>query len=279
MFQDIAIGIKTFLRDEQLFNTIHAVKTNLPGAQLIIADCGDHTEEKDGVYADLEREGHKTIQLPFDSGFGVMSCAIAAALDRDYLLVGSDDFDFSTQEVRQGIAKLKEVLDLCPEVDIASGRVNGNPYEFDLIDEDGRVTEIPLDYIDLHNKKFLWFVHADLTVNYSLIRRSVFWTPVFGVFDEKGHQGNGAMRSKIGWDADVKIGGGEHGAFFLDCKRAGFKTVYVPGVNINEQKVRNSERYRQFRNRARSPERPCFVRRGIHTYILGDGRVDYQEKS
>jgi hypothetical protein len=258
MFRDIAIGIKTFLRDECLFNTIQAVRTNLGVAQMIIADCGDHTEEKDGIYADLEREGHKTIQLPFDAGFGAMSCAIVDASDREYLLIGSDDFDFSTYEARLGIAELQDVLTLCPEVDIASGRVNNWPYEFDLIEENGKVTERRLDWIDGYAKRFMWYAVCDLTVNYSLIRRKVF--------------------EKVTWDADVRIGGGEHGAFFLDCKRAGFKTVYVKGVNINEQEVRNSARYNQFRNRARSPERPCFVRRGIHTYILGNGQVDYQEK-
>jgi hypothetical protein len=257
MFNDIAIGIKTFLRDPQLFQVIDSIGRNLPGAKMIIADCGDHTEEKDGIYADLAREGHHTIQLPFDAGFGAMSCAIADALDRDYLLVGSDDFDFSTYEARLGIAKLQEVLDLCPEVDIASGRVNGNPYEFDLIEEDGKVTERPLDWIDLHTDRFLWFAICDLTVNYSLIRKKVF--------------------QKVMWDADVKIGQGEHGAFFLDCKHAGFKTVYVKGVNIQEQQVRNSARYNEYRNRARSPERACFVRRGITEYVLGNGIVDYKE--
>jgi hypothetical protein len=258
MFENIAIGIKTFLRDPQLFCAIGGIRHNLSSAKMIIADCGEHTEEKEGIFADLEREGHKTIQLPFDAGFGAMSNAIADVLDKDYLLIGSDDFDFSTEEARQGIARLKEVLDLCPEVDIASGRVNNIPYEFDLIEEDGIVTEVPLDYIDKYNPKFLWFMTCDLTVNFSLARRKVF--------------------EKVHWDADVKIGGGEHAAFFLDCKHAGFKTVYVPGVNIAEQQIRSSGRYRHYRNRARSPERPCFVKRNITKYTLGNGQVDWRKQ-
>lgn len=259
MFEKIAIGVKTFLRDECLFNTIQAIRTNLPGAKMIIADCGDHTEEKDGIYADLAREGHHTIQLPFDAGFGAMSNAIVGVLDRPYFLIGSDDFDFSTPEARQGIEKLQEVLDFCPDVDIASGRVNNNPYEFDLIEESGEVIERRIStskYKLIHDFQ-AWFVQCDLTVNNSLIRRKVF--------------------QKVMWDADVKIGNGEHGAFFLDCKRAGFKTVYVPGVNIQEQRIRNSARYNEYRNRARSPERVCFVRRGVRKYVLGNGVMDYKE--
>jgi hypothetical protein len=258
MFEKISIGIKTFLRDEQLFNTIHAIQDNLSNAKMIIADCGDHTEEKDGVYADLAREGHHTIQLPFDAGFGAMSNAIADVLDRPYLLIGSDDFDFSTQDVRQGIKLLQEVLDDYPYVDIASGRVNNNPYEFELLDEGHTVTELPLDFIDKHRIQYLRYVKCDLTVNYSLIHEDVF--------------------DKVRWDDDVKIGQGEHGAFFVDCKRAGLVTVYVPGANINEQLVRNSARYNEYRNRARSPERACFVKRGIKKYVLGNGIIDYQEK-
>jgi hypothetical protein len=259
MFENISIGIKTFLRDEQLFNTVDAIRTNLPGAQMIIADCGDMTEAKDGLYAELEREGHIHIDLPFDAGFGRMSNAIARDLERPYLLVGSDDFDFSTAEAREGIEKLQHVLKTADSIDIASGRVNGRPYEFWLSEQDGVVTEreaVVGDYPLLKNDDFRIII-ADLTVNYSLIRGRVF----------------DAFR--IGWDEDVKIGGGEHGAFFVDCKRAGLVTVYVTGVNINEQKVKNSARYNLYRRRAMDPARPCFDKRGITKYVLGNGQVDY----
>jgi hypothetical protein len=257
MFENISIGIKTFLRDPQLFNAIESIRTNLSGAQMIIVDCGEMTEEKEGIYADLEREGHQTIQLPFDAGFGSMSNAITDAVKRQYLLIGSDDFDFSTQEVRIGIAKLKEVLDLCSDVDIASGRVNNRPYEFDLIDDGDKITEVPVK-INWHGPIFPWYVQCDLTVNYGLFRKLVF--------------------EKVRWDDDVKIGGAEHGAQFVKLKRAGFKTVFVPNVNINEQKICSSERYKQFRNRANNLERPCFDRIGVRRYILGDGRIDYDKR-
>jgi len=260
MFENISIGIKTFLRDEHLFNTIHAIQKNFDNAQMIIADCGDHSEEKDGIYADLARDGHHVIQLPFDAGFGVMSNAIVDVLKRPYLLTGSDDFDFAPKSVREGIMSLENTLIDFRNIDIVSGRVNTRPYEFNLLELDGEITEVPLFSIKnaAHENHYLSVNPCDLTVNYSLIRNKVFDT--------------------IRWDDDVKIGGGEHGAFFLDCMRAGIKTAYVPYVNINEQQVRNSERYRQFRNRANCDARPCFMKRGVKKYILGDGRVDYQEK-
>jgi hypothetical protein len=254
MFENLSIGIKTFLRDEQLFNTIQAIRENLPGAQMILADCGEMTDEKDGLYAELVREGHIQIDLPFDAGFGAMSNSIVDALQRPYLLMGSDDFDFSIPAAAHGIAALNYTLEYNRGFDIVSGRVNGNPYEFHLIErQPGEWYERPL----IGSVYFTQSTGCDLTVNYFLARNKVFDT--------------------VRWDDDVKIGGGEHGAFFIDCKRAKFKTVFVPGVNINEQQVRNSPRYRMYRRRAQDPARPCFVRRGIKKYVMGNGVVDYDE--
>lgn len=219
---------------------------------MIIADDGDDTVEKFDVYASLIGEGHQVIILPWDSGFGMKSNRIADQLQTPFLLVGSDDFDFSPASVREGIERLTEALDSTPRLSIVSGRVSNRPYEFALADEGHRVQEFPIEYSD-----GMPYCPCDLTVNYSLIRKEVF--------------------HKVCWDDDVKIGGGEHGAFFVDCKRAGFEVAYVPGVSISEQRIPSSARYRQFRARANGLERPCFDKRGITEYILGDGRTDYKK--
>jgi hypothetical protein len=255
-FSKIAVGIKTFLRDEHLDVALKGILCNLPGAQIIIADDGRMTPEKSLIYGSLQEWGHIVGYLPFDSGFGFKSNFIVNRCHRSYLLIGSDDFDF-TQEAAEGIKKLESVLDNNPEISVASGRVRNRPYEFILDTSEwmskGIVKEIPLD-ADL-NGRGQSFIECDLTVNYSLIRKEVF--------------------SRVRWDDNVKIGGGEHGAFFLDVKYIGYKVAYVPGVNINEQNRPSSREYRQYRARANSPERPCFERRGIKCYVLGDGRVDY----
>jgi hypothetical protein len=167
-------------------------------------------------------------------------------------LIGCDDFDF-TKEAAEGVLKLQEVLERT-DVDIAAGRLGELHYEF-LLDESepGVVREIPLE-ADI-NGRGEWFIECDLTVNYHLIKRRVL--------------------EKVQWDEDVKIGGGDHGAFFLDVKHAGFKVAYVPGVRIDLQKRLSPAEYRPYRRRAYGPERPCFDKRGIKKYILGDGRIDY----
>lgn len=274
MLDRVAIGIKTFLRDEKLFKSLSDIRRTMPEVKIIVADCGEQNEEKDLIYADLIRDGHRVIILDFDAGFGSMSNAIVEALDRPMLLISSDDFDHSPASVKMGIEKMLAVLDTNPELDLVGGRVNNRPYEFFLSIENGVIMEIEPEK-ELREK--FEYYDVDLTVNYTMIRRKVFWTEgwVTGVdglyWQEK--------RTQIGWDdGPARIGGGEHGAFFVDLKGAGFKVGYVPGVNVNQQAGQDSERYRQYRNRARNSERPCFEKRGVKKYILANGIVDYEEK-
>lgn len=251
----VSIGVKTLLRDEMLMDALRGIHKNIPEAEIVIADDGNYTDSKGFMYRELRDEGHIIGFLPFDSGFGFKSNWIAQNFRREYLLVASDDFDFHPLEVRKGIEKLVDVLDQT-DVDIASGRVNNWPYEFDLEDLGDKIIEHPTN-VDPYVALAPWFVQTDLTVNYSLVKRRVF--------------------EKVSWDNDVKIGGGEHGAFFLDVKRAGFKVAYVPGVNINTQKKKDPSEYRPYRSRAARRERPCFVKRGIKMYVLGNREIDYEE--
>ena len=125
----VSIGIKTFLRDSHLFDAIAAIRSTMPQVQIVIADDGRLTEEKQKLYSELRQNGHVIGEFAFDSGFGMKSNWIAQNFCRDYLLIASDDFDFHPASVVRGIEKLMDVLDNT-DVDIASGRVNGQPYEF-----------------------------------------------------------------------------------------------------------------------------------------------------
>lgn len=246
----VSVGVKTFLRDNKFTKTLTDIIVGMPEVEVVVADDGIIDNRKKAAYTVLRMKGHKFIECPFDSGFGYKSNKIADAFTRDYLLIGADDFDFEPRSVRNGIEALVDVLDKT-DIDIASGRVRG-PYEFTLEDLGDTIIE---HRVRIEEPK-PWYVDVDLTVNFSLIKRRVF--------------------EKVRWDDDVKISGGEHGAFFTDVKRAGFKVAYVPGVQISEQEGADSDEYVKYRTRG-GPERPCFVRRGIKKYILGSGYVDYDE--
>lgn len=255
----VSILIKTFLRDAYLFEAIDGIQETMPEVRMIVVDDGESSMRKSDLYAQLRMRGHVILQLPFDSGFGAKSNAsITPAQERKYLLVGSDDFNFRPRTVRAGIEKLVAVLD-GGVIDIASGRVNGNRYEGWLDDFGSRIVE---RYISLNRPEQVNGVtyHAcDLTVNYSLIRSTIL----------------GRGPQQVHWDDDVKIGGGEHGAFFVDVKRAGYRVAWVPGVEIKEQEGKPVDiRYGTYRGRAGKPGRPCFAKRNIQEYICFGGYTE-----
>jgi hypothetical protein len=253
----VSIGIKTLLRDQALYNAIQAIRDTLP-CKMIIADDGEMTEEKDGIYADLEREGHTVIICDFDKGFGYKSNKIVEALKTDFLLVAADDFDFRPPNVKEGIEKLADVLEKT-DMDVASGRVFG-AYEFDLEIQnrpDGGFNVIE-HRVNTNINPEPWFIECSLTVNYSLYKKRVF--------------------EKVRWDDGAKIQQGEHGAHFFDIKQNNFKVCYVPNVGIKEQLNVGSPRYQEFRRRG-GAERSCFVKRNIKRYVLGSGQIDYEEKT
>jgi hypothetical protein len=258
-FKDISIGIKTFLRDDKLFRAIDGIRTTMPEAQMIIADdSGFIPYKKIALYAELEAEGHLVFTLPHDKGFGYKSNLIAKAVLRPYLLIGSDDFDFADPQARAGIEKMAHALDMYGRYYGVSGRVNNQPNEFWLDDLGDTIIERYADVTPRYTVDFPKVYDVDLTVNYTMFHRDTF--------------------REIWWDYDQKIGNGEHGAFFVDLKRAGLKIGFIPGVNINEQPGKDSDEYYSYRYRARSPERSCFVKRGIKKYVLADGTIDYEEK-
>ena len=254
----VAVMVKTFLRDGYLRTCVKGLQEFFPDAKIVVIDDGVESFEKIRLYADLRLAGHSCIWLPFDSGFGAKANAAIEHCDREFVLIASDDFDFKDRVARRSVEKMLEVLDSDPFIDVASGRVNSRPYEGLLTingehcreDRGYRETRVTPGGVTYHL--------CDLTVNFSLIRRRVF--------------------DQVRWDGDVKIGGGEHGAFYIDLLRAGFKTCYVEGANINEMGNVPSWkdiRYPDFRSRARTPGRPCLARRGINYYTTFGGFVEH----
>lgn len=255
----VCIMIKTFLRDGCLFRCLNGIEANFPEVKIVIVDDGYESAQKITLYAALRDKGHACAWLPFDSGFGAKANAGLAFCDRPYVLIGSDDFDFSHPSVREGIKRMVMVLDNDPSIHIASGRVNERPYESCLEIDGDSVREIKgtRETRTIYDTRYQL---CDLTVNFSLIRRDCL--------------GPG----KLHWDGgDVKIGGGEHGAFYIDAKKLGYGVAVVDGANIREMSWNFSQvhpNYPQFRKRAHMPGRPCLKARGIEKWYLQDGTCE-----
>lgn len=253
----VAVMIKTFLRDGYLQICLKGLQHSCSDMKVVVVDDGCESVEKIRKYADMLESGHSFQWLPFDSGFGAKANAAIPYLDREYVLIGSDDFDFKDPQARLSIEKMVKVLDADPEMDVASGRVNGNPYEGLLSFKDDHCWETR-GYRETREIEGARYHLCDLTVNFSLIRRRVL--------------------DSIHWDDDVKIGGGEHGAFFIDLKRAGFKVCYVEGANINELPQNQLQwrdiQYGKMRARASEPGRICLKRRGVNFYHTFGGHIE-----
>jgi hypothetical protein len=252
---DITVSIKTFLRDEKCFKAVRGIQRIMPEAKISVADDGLITSEKTEFYAQLRNQGHQVFILDFDAGFSAKSNIIVDNLKTPLLLQGSDDFEFDSFDVWQGIEKMLQVIQNHRNFDVVCGRVDNQPYEYLLLEVDNEVYEIPLGLIDLNSD----CCGIELGKNYWLAKRRVF-------------------DSGIRWDSGVRIGNGEHASLFLDIKHAGFKVGYAYGANINAQPDIDSPEYNRYRRRACSPERSCFEKRGIKKYILASGQVDWEKK-
>jgi hypothetical protein len=232
---------------------------NLPECVVVIADDSDNELCYDAAArANITRQlpEHFTLNfkpLPFDSGLTVKRNATVAMTKTKYWLCGSDDFNFSTLEARQGIEKLVKVLDENPDIDVASGRHEGMEYE-------GYLEYVPGSHIKetrLEPCPGLEFYCVDLTVNYFLARTDRI----------------------IPWDETIRPIGGEHADWFLSMKEVGRKVVWVPGVNIDTLKLGTGTnvqdvRYGGFRRRAYQAGHTIFKKkRNIERYVGFDGGV------
>jgi glycosyltransferase involved in cell wall biosynthesis len=262
---DVSILITTFLRDGYLFDCVERIKKNLSECTIVVVDDGRQTDYKTRYYDDLADAGHCAMRVPFDTGLSEKRNVGVNLTRTKYVLLGCDDFDFSTKEVREGIEKLVKVLDTDLAIDIASGRVNSSPYEGFLSLKEGVLKETLLS-VYKHLPEMVGDIKVypvDLTVNYFLARTEVL--------------------AKYPWDSRMKIGG-EHGDFFLELKNNNRKTVYVPGVNINtlpENNGKVSPDYWQYRQRAVDLGHKIYLeKRGIKEFIGFDfSRVVVRKES
>jgi hypothetical protein len=118
----ISILVTSFLRPGYLKDCLAGIEKNLSECEVIVVD------DSGPQHFDDQTE-RRFIRLPFDSGLSAKRNAGVKACATKYLLMGSDDLDFSTVEARAGIEQLLRVLDEHPTVDVAGGHHNNQQYE------------------------------------------------------------------------------------------------------------------------------------------------------
>lgn len=264
-FDDVCVLVKTIWRDGLMVRCTDSIERYMPGARIIVVDDGFESKEKSKHYYAMRSRGHSAVWMKFDSGFGAKSNEAKKHYDRKYTLIFSDDFEAS-EEVAQGVLKMIKVLEARPDIGVASGRVDDNPYEAfctETVRPDGMIDVVltPADYSDDKWERLgdIRYLMVDHTVNYNLIRREVF--------------------KHLVWNEEFPIGG-DHHTMYEQTKKAGWKVCYVDGVNVTQMKPFAGScdpMYGNARGRARFALPSLFKRCNWASFTAIDGRVDTPE--
>lgn len=208
----IAIGIKTFMREESLFKTLDSIEKHFPYAyRLYIADDGAISDEKEYRYQRLEVQGHVVIRLPFNSGIPIGRNAIVQRVTEDYVLIMDDDICFTDSK---SIERMKQVLDSEDDIGLCAGMIyqeNGGEYFGGHAYSHGLSLEIERGVLyrrssqgKLSKANGVLFNYADQVVNFFLAKRTLF--------------------ENVTWDNRIKVEY-EHMDFFLNLKQTRWKAT------------------------------------------------------
>jgi len=244
----IAIGIKTFLREETLFKTLDSIERNFPYPyKIYIADDSPASYRKEHCYSELERKGHQILRLSYNSGISVGRNAIIDEAVEDYILIMDDDFLI---EDPASIINMKRVLDHHEKIGVCAGMLflaNGQHWGTERYNR-GLMLEIKDNvlYRHSHNGKpqefyGVKFLYANQVVNFFLARREMF--------------------KDIRWDDAIKIEY-EHMDFFIRLKDTRWKVaVCMDAKAIHQSTIPHDYTYNQCRRNA--PTKYFYEKHGI----------------
>lgn len=118
-WSDTAIIVTAFMREKSLLRTIESARLLYPTVDIIIADNGNPSKQKE-EWAEIY--GCEIVQVPFDSGVTVARNAGVKALKRrhKYVVIVEDDIGFGSCS---DLSKWKKILDSDPALGIAGGQL------------------------------------------------------------------------------------------------------------------------------------------------------------
>lgn len=113
--RDITVGIKTFMRTQQLRLCLESLRT-IEWREVVVADDGPIDEERERLYQAYGAQlPLRLLRLPFDTGLAAGRNEIVQQCDTPYLLMLDDD-----QTVPANIGQLADILDENPVIGGAS---------------------------------------------------------------------------------------------------------------------------------------------------------------
>lgn len=214
----IAIGIKTFMREDNLFKVIDSIEKHFPYPyRLYIADdSGEVSDEKEYLYQRLRVKGHVIMRLPFNSGLSVGRNKIIQKAREDYILMTDDDIGLTDST---SIEMMKKVLDSSEDIGICAGVIyqengeyfGGEIYSKGLSLEMDRTLLLRQRVKNLSKVNGIIFNYADQVVNFFLAKKEVF--------------------NDVTWDSRIKVEY-EHVDFFLNLKKTRWRAAVCLGTKM-----------------------------------------------
>lgn len=248
----VAIGIKTFMREENLFRTIDSIEKHFPYPyRLYIADDSEISEEKEYCYQQLEIKGHVIIRLPFNSGLSYGRNMIINKVKEAYVLIMDDDILLNDSE---SIERMKNILDSKDDIGLCAGMIyseHGEPYGGKDYSRGLRL-EIDRGVLFRHRSTGklskvdgTLFNYADQVVNFFLAKRAIF--------------------KNVTWDERIKIEF-EHMDFFLNLKKTKWKATVCLNTKVTHcSNIKTDPAY--FRYRRSAPIQYFYSKHGIQNII------------
>jgi len=235
---EIAVFIKTFMREETFFNCIKSVmqymSNNNISYRIYIADDGEISEKKKKLYENLRCKGHIILELPFNTGASKSRNLLLGELqDERYVLRMDDDFELTNET---NILAMKKIINKKPKIGVVADleRQIGigksvfskqiSPYQGFFIKKGTKLVKkiVPLNKFDYFYVDGIKCAKCDFSRNMLLIRRDIF--------------------KKIKWEEKLKFAG-EHLDFMLQIKHSPWDLVFTPlSIHLHREDIENSNK-------------------------------------
>lgn len=111
----LAIGIKTFMREDCLIHLLQSIDQFLPDLMVYIADDSETIRENKYDYL---RGEHVIIRLPFDSGLSLGRNKLMEHIKEPYVLYCDDDYIFGKDN---GVAETLKTIESRPDIGMITG--------------------------------------------------------------------------------------------------------------------------------------------------------------
>ncbi len=203
--EQVTALIKTFLRDEYLFNCVKTLKQHAPAIHIAVADDGHTSDDKEKRLLSMGVDRY--IRLPFNSAPVARGRNLLVNVtETPYVLIGDDDFTYTGQ------ARLPDLLSMMSVADIAGGAIMERGQILHYEGRFYRVSSEAMKMMALSNGPYcqhesVMYQPADYVYNFFIAKTTAL--------------------KKVHWDERLRASY-EHEDFFLTAKKAGYKVAYCP---------------------------------------------------